>query len=305
MTLPISSVNDPTMESSSSAVSWGSVIAGAAAATVVSLLLTIVGSGLGLTMISPWAHQSSSATTVVATAAAWLIVVQWLSAGVGGYLTGRLRTKWTNIHTYEVFFRDTAHGFLAWALATLIVVGFLGSAISSLIGAGTQATASAIGAAASAGTVAASSTSPDSGGSSNFSTAYFTDALLRPANANAPAPANGGNEVVSAQVTRILLNGAAQGEISGDDRTYLQQVVASRTGLSDADAKARVDAVLKRIDDAKVAAQKAADTARKAAAATALVGALALFVGAFIACVAAALGGRQRDEDEERYAAMR
>jgi hypothetical protein len=304
MTLPISSVNDPTMESSSSAVSWGPVIAGAAAATVVTLLLTIVGSGLGLTMISPWAHQSSSAATVAATAAVWLIIVQWFSAGVGGYLTGRLRTKWTNVHTHEVFFRDTAHGFLAWALATLIVVGFLGSAISSLIGAGTQATASALGAAASAGTVAASSASSDSG-SSNFSTAYFTDALLRPANANAPAPANGGNEAVTGQVTRILLNGAAQGDISGDDRTYLQQLVASRTGLSDADAKARVDAVLKRIDDAKIAAQKAADTARKAAAATALVGALALFVGAFIACVAAALGGRQRDEDEERYATMR
>jgi hypothetical protein len=304
MSMPVSTPTDPTMESSSSAVSWGPVIAGALVATVISLLLMLVGSGLGLTMISPFSHESSSATAVAATAAAWLIVVQWLSAGVGGYLTGRLRTKWTSVHTYEVFFRDTAHGFLAWSLATVLVVGFLGSATSSLIGAGAQATASAVGAATSAGTVAASAAG-SRGNGSDFSTAYFTDALLRPANANAPAPANDSNEAVSAQVTRILLNGAAQGEISADDRTYLQQVVASRTGLSDADAKARVDAVLKRIDDAKASAQKAADTARKAAAATALVGALALFVGAFIACVAAALGGKQRDEDEERYAAMR
>lgn len=304
MTLPVSSVNDPTMESSSSAVSWGPVIAGALVATILSLLLTLVGSGIGLTAISPWSHDNPSGTAVAATAAAWLIVVQWLSAGVGGYLTGRLRTKWTNVHTYEVFFRDTAHGFLAWALATLVVVGFLGSAMSALIGAGTQATASALGAASSAGTVAASAASKDRQ-NGNFSTAYFTDALLRPANSNAPAPANGNNEAVSAQVTRILLNGAAQGEIPADDRTYLQQVVASRAGLSDADAKARVDAVLKRVDDAKVAAQKAADTARKASAAAALIGALSLFVGAFIACVAAALGGKQRDEDEERYAAMR
>ncbi|KAA0699773.1 hypothetical protein DTW90_10525 [Neorhizobium sp. P12A] len=303
MSVPVSSLNDPTMESSSSAVSWGPIIAGALVAAVISLLLMLVGSGIGLTMISPFAHESSSAITVTASAAAWLIVVQWFSAGVGGYLTGRLRTKWTSVHTYEVFFRDTAHGFLSWALATLLVVGFLGSAISSLIGAGTQATASAIGAAGSAGTIAASAAASNNSGSgsSNFSTAYFTDALLRPANAKAAAPANESNEAVSAEVTRILVNGAAQGEISADDRTYLQQVVASRAGLSDADAKARVDAVLKRVDDAKAAAQKAADTARKAAAATALVGALALFVGAFIASVAAALGGRQRDEDEERY----
>ncbi len=98
----------------------------------------------------------------------------------------------------------------------------------------------------------------------------------------------------------MLVNGLVEGQLSPDDRAYLDQVVASRTGLSDADAKARVDAVLTRINDAKVAAQRAADTARKTASAVALVGALSLFIGAFIASVAAAIGGRQRDEDEER-----
>jgi hypothetical protein len=214
-----------------------------------------------------------------------------------------LRTKWTGVHTYEVFFRDTAHGFLAWALATLFVAGLLGSVVSSLVGAGAQATATVVGAAGAAGAATASSAADNSGSgvSGGFSPAYFTDALLRPANAGA-APANDSNEAASAQVTRILLNGAAQGEISADDRTYLQQLVASRTGLSETDAKARVDAVLKRVDDAKAAALKAADTARKTASATALLGALSLFVGAFIASVAAAIGGGQRDEDEDRLA---
>ena len=107
------------------------------------------------------------------------------------------------------------------------------------------------------------------------------------------------NAAATAEVSRILLNGAAQGAIPGDDKAYLARIVASRTGLSEADAQARVDAVLKRIDDAKNAAKEAADTARKTAATTALLGALALLVGAFIASAAAAFGGWQRDDEED------
>ncbi len=294
-------VADAPLESSSSAVSWGPIIAGTLAATAISLVFLLIGSGLGLTMVSPWSHDSASLTTVGATAAIWLIVVQWVSAGLGGYLTGRLRTKWVGVHTYEVFFRDTAHGFLAWALATVIVASVLGSALSSIVSTGTQATATAVGAVGAAG--AATAASASDGASGGFSPAYFTDALLRPAN-TAPAAGNQSDEAVSAQVTRVLVNGFVDGKLSADDQAYVEQVVAARTGLSATDAKARVDAVLKRIDETKVAAQKAADTARKTASAVALFGALSLFVGAFIASVSAAIGGRQRDEDEERMALL-
>jgi hypothetical protein len=90
-------------------------------------------------MISPFSNAGMSLATVTVSTAIWLIVVQWLSALLGGYVAGRLRTKWVNLHTDEVFFRDTAHDFLAWALATLLVVGLLGSAISAMIGTGVQA----------------------------------------------------------------------------------------------------------------------------------------------------------------------
>ena len=293
-------VTDAPLESSASAVNWGPIIAGTLAATAISLIFILVGSGLGLTMVSPWSGESASLTTLGATAAVWLIVVQWVSAALGGYLTGRLRAKWVGVHTYEVFFRDTAHGFLAWALATVVVAGLLGSTLSSVLGTGTQAAASAVGAAGTAGALATASAADNRSG---FSPAYFTDALLRPSNP-AAAPANQSNEAVSAEVSRVLVNGIVDGKLSADDQTYLQQVVASRTGLSEADAKARIDAVLTRINEAKAAAQKAADDARKTASAVALFGALSLFVGAFIASVAAAIGGRQRDEDEERMALL-
>lgn len=283
------------VESSKSAVTWGPIFAGAAAAIGVTLILLLLGSGVGLTMVSPWSGQSSSLGTVGVTAAIWLVVVQWLSSGLGGYITGRLRTKWAAVHTDEVFFRDTAHGFISWALATVFVVGFLASSLTSLAGAGAQAVGSA---ATAAGTAAASTASP-----ADLSTAYFTDALLRPEQARAGATSD--DAAATSEVSRILLNGAAAGQIPDDDKAYLATIIAARTGLSEADARTRVDTVLKRIDDAKVAAQKAADDARKAAATTAMLGSLSLLIGAFIASAAAALGGSQRDEEEDLIVSSR
>ena len=95
-----------------SAISWAAVIAGAVAAVAITLLLVALGAGIGLSSVSPWSSSNPSSTTFTLLAAVWLIIVQWLSSGLGGYLAGRLRTKWTTLHTDEVFFRDTAHGFL-------------------------------------------------------------------------------------------------------------------------------------------------------------------------------------------------
>jgi hypothetical protein len=167
--------------------------------------------------------------------------------------------------------------------------------VSAIVGAGTQAVATVAGATTKATTTVAAKAAPD------LSTSYFTDALLRPADP-ATATANTGNtEAAAGELSRILANAAIQGKMSDEDRAYVDRLVAARTGLSQPDAKKRVDAVLKQVDDAKAAAQQAADKARKAASATALLGALSLFVGAFIAAVAAAFGGRQRDDEEEVF----
>ena len=275
-------------ESSRSATSWGPIIAGGVAAAAATLVLMLVGAGFGLTMVSPFSNQGISLGTATVSTAIWLIVVQWLSALLGGYMAGRLRTKWVNLHTDEVFFRDTAHGFLAWALATLLVAGLLSSTISAMLGTGVQAASNIAGGAAMGGAAAAAS------GDSN-TTGYFVDTLLRPAD---PATPVQGGDQASAEVARILLASAASGEMAADDRAYLEKLVAARTGLTPADAKARVDAVLKRADEAAQQAKQAAETARKAGATFALVGALSLFIGAFIASAAAALGGRLRDDNE-------
>ena len=284
-------------ESSVPAVSWAPIIAGAFAASTLTLILMLVGSGLGLTLISPWSGESASATTFAVSSAIWLVIVQWLSSGLGGYLTGRLRTKWVGLHTDETFFRDTAHGFLAWALATMLVVFVLGSATSAAVGTGVKAVSS-VASGAALGASAGATSGPEVG-DSNGMPSYFVDSLFRPTDpARLTAPGAEGDGAAAAQASRILVASAAAGEMSPEDKTYLAQLVAARTGLSQADATARVDTVLARIEEAKVAAQKAADAARKAAATFALVGALSLIIGAFIASAAAALGGRQRDDLE-------
>jgi hypothetical protein len=301
MAIPASSTAVLPEESSRSAVSWGAIFAGAVAATALTSVLILVGSGLGLTMISPWSSEGVTATTFAVSTAVWLVLVQWLSSAFGGYITGRLRTKWVGVHTDEVFFRDTAHGLLAWAVATLLVAGALGSAVSSTIstiGSGVQTATLAAGA-----TAATAAASGDEGGSTagsgNALTGYFVDSLLRPADPRTPANSASTGDA-TAEVSRILVNSAANGEMSEGDKTYLGQLVAARTGLSEADATARVDSVLQSIEDAKVKAQEAADTARKTSATIALIGAVSLLIGAFVAGVAAAIAGRQRD-DESLY----
>jgi hypothetical protein len=294
-------------ESSSSAVYWGPIIAGAFAASTLTFILMLLGSGLGLTMVSPWSNQSTSLTTFAVSTAIWLVVVQWLSSALGGYLTGRLRTRWVGIHTDETYFRDTAHGFLAWALATLLVVWVLGSVLSSALGAGVQAASNvASGAAmgASAGATAnADGTAADNAGSM---TSYFVDSLFRPADpARLAAPGAEGNAAAAAEASRILAASAAAGQMSDEDKTYLAQLVAARTGLSEADARKRVDTVLAKAEDAKNKAQQAADAARKAGATFSLIAALSLVIGAFISAAAAALGGSQRDEEEAVFVSSR
>src|SRR5271155_4747859 len=115
-----------------SGVSWAAVAAGAVGAAALALLLIAFGSGLGLSAVSPWSDTGVSASTFKAGNGIYLVIVAVMSSAVGGYLAARLRTKWVGVHTHEAFFRDTAHGFLAWAFATLLSASALSSATSYL-----------------------------------------------------------------------------------------------------------------------------------------------------------------------------
>jgi len=289
-------------------LSWPAILAGATGAAALSLILLILGTGLGLSSVSPWTDRGASATTFGVSTILWLTFTQLASSGMGGYLAGRLRTRWAPVHTDEVYFRDTAHGFLAWGIATLVTAGLLTSAIGSILGTGANAAGAVAG---GAGTAAVAVAAPAMANGSKMAGAdagngYFVDSLFRQAAAPAgaaSAPASNAGPADSSQSTaetaRILASGLEAGALPADDVHYLGQVVAQKTGLSQADAEKRVnDAFAKmkaKADQAKADAREAADKARKASAYAALWLFVSLLLGAFVASFAATFGGRQRD----------
>ncbi len=288
-----------TYESSASAMSWGAILGGATAAAALTVVLLSLAAGLGLASISPWANAGASATGFTISAGIALIVIQWLSSALGGYLTGRMRMKWTATHTEEVWFRDTAHGFLSWAVATVIGVLIVGAAVSSAIGTGTQAAATvASGAAQGAAQGAGSAVTQVM-----QSQQYGIDTLFR---GSRPDAASTGAEA-RVEAAGILVNGLRTGQMPDADKAYLATMIATRTGLSPEEAQKRVDAAITQAKAAEVRAREVADAARKSASAAAILSALAMLIGAFVACAAAAFGGSQRDDIEERdrLAAMR
>lgn len=274
--------DEQTVEAAVSAVSWAAVIAGAFVAAAVTLVLLALGSGFGLASVSPWPASGVSTTTFTILAGIWLIVVQWLSSAIGGYITGRLRTKWTGTHTHEVFFRDTAHGFLTWALATVIGAALLATAASSAVGTGVRASS----------TVAAGAAQASADPSMAMGRAYDVDGLFR----SVTPDATGTGPAARVEATRILAIGVVNGDVSAADDAYLVQLVSVHTGLGQADAQKRVDDTIAQEKANEVKAKQLADAARKSAAAFSIFAAISMLIGAFVACAAAAYGGQLRDD---------
>ena len=252
-------------EASSSAVSWAAVAAGAFVAAALALILTALGAGAGLSSLSPWSNSGLTPSAVGMGALLWLAVIELVSSAMGGYLAGRLRTKWVNVHSHEVYFRDTAHGFLVWAVALVMTAGFLTTAATVMVGGEVRS---------------ASASRADEVGPHR----YFIDRLFRtqpPTSTQMDAPIRG-------EISMIFSRALVHGELTGDDKNYVVDAVASRTGMSTADADKRVADVFEKD-------QEATNAARKAVAHSLYWLFVALLVGAFAASYAATIGGRQRD----------
>lgn len=247
------------IEDSRSGVSWAAVLAGASVAAALSFSLMILGAGIGLSTVSPWPTSGLTASRLAPGALVWIALVQALSCALGGYLAGRLRTKWVSTHTHEVFFRDTAHGFLVWAVGLVISVFFLSSLVLSI--------------------------SKDvANGSHEGRSAYYVDSLFR-----ADHPVTDGNDAaVRAEAKEIMAMALLQPGLRPEDKSYLASMVAARTGLPRAEAQARVDAIVN-------AYREVADTARKAVAHSLYWLFAALLIGAFCGSFSATLGGKRRD----------
>jgi hypothetical protein len=305
-----------------SAVSWGAILAGGAGAAALSLVLLILGTGLGLAAVSPWNLEGVSAATFGFATIIWITLTQLLASGLGGYLAGRLRTKWADTRGDEVYFRDTAHGFLAWCVASLATAAVLTSAVGSIASSGLQAGGTIAGQVASTAAATTAGVGGEAlGGSAEDGgpMAYFVDSLFR-RNATTPPLAqpeagltDGGGALSSqgerreiedapaaaAEVTRIFANAIRSSALPEDDARYVGRVIAERTDLSPSEAEQRVRDTFTRVQaalsEAEEAAKAAADEARRASAYASLWLVVSLLAGAFVASLMATFGGRQRD----------
>jgi hypothetical protein len=281
-----------------SGLSWSAVIAGTLTAIAVTAIMVALGSGIGLSLASPFSSAPAGSTLTIM-GAVWLVFAQAVGFAVGGYIAGRLRTNPGRWHTDEVKFRDGASGLIVWAIGVVISMLLLAGAVGKITSA--AGTAAATGGAAAIAGAAAGAGQPNS-------MDYFSDTLLRtnplaqaPATAGTPsaaaggtAPANGGNnQALRQQVNRILLTAIGPSGLSNDDRTYLVQIVSAQSGMSQEDAQKKVDDVVNR---AKAEATQAADTARKAAEFFSFWTFMSLLFGAVCATLGGILGGDLRDE---------
>src|ERR1035437_2888896 len=264
-----------TGEPSIAGVSWPAVAAGAVVSCALTVVLIAFGIGLGLSVVSPWAGAGVSATTFKIGTGLDLVVIAMLSSSIGGYIAGRLRSRWIGVHRREVYFRDTAHGFIAWAFATVLGAVLLASSASNLLGgAAAGVTQGAVASASQAG--------PIDG---------YVDTLMR---SDAPVAQNSNLNPGSAsdsrgEMVRLFASSFRNGgDLKPTDRQYVSKVVAARTGLSQADAD-------KRVNDVVTQAKVDMDAARKATAQLAFWLTASLLIGAFCASLAATEGGGLRD----------
>jgi hypothetical protein len=259
-----------TGEPSVAGVSWAAVTAGAVVSCALTFVLLAFGVGLGLSVVSPWAGAGVSATTFKIGTGLYLIVIAMMSSSIGGYIAGRLRTHWIGVHSDEVYFRDTAHGFIAWALASVLGVLLLASPAGSLISGGASGVTQ--------GAAAMSRSGPMDG---------YVDTLLR-SDAPSAQPAGNANESRGEMQRLFTASFRNGGELKPADRDYVSKVVAARTGLSQADADKRVNEVVTQ-------AKADIDATRKATAQLAFWLTASLLLGAFCASLAATEGGGLRD----------
>ena len=282
-----------------SGLSWGGIIAGVFTATAVTFVFIALGSGIGLSLASPFS-ASPSAGTLTVLGAVWLVFAQAVGFATGGYVAGRLRREPMPVHTSETNFRDAASGLVVWAIGVVVTSILLAAAAEK---AGSAAATTATVGAAAAGVAGASSQSSPID--------YFTDTLLR-TTPQAPSAAGGAaaggaaatatvpdDRAMHAQVGRILTTAVAATTIAPDDRTYLAQIVSARTGMSMDDAQKRVDDVVSR---ARASVTQAADTARKAGAYLSFWTFMSLLFGAACATLGGMLGGDLRDDFTTRRA---
>jgi hypothetical protein len=243
---------------------WTPVIAGALAATALSLILVTFAAavGLGVSSTAPTWRDASAALWLLS--GIYLILQAIVSFALGAYIAGRLRRPLVAGPSEQVETRDGLHGLTVWAVAVV-----LGATVAAFV---------------AAAAVNRPSPATANGSAAEPLLSYELDRLFR----SARRPPNVDLRSERAEAGRILLTSSGHGGVSTEDRAYLVQLVGSATGLAPADAE-------RRVDNGIANARTALNRSRRSTIILAFSLATALLLGAVAAWAAACAGGRHRD----------
>ena len=285
-------VGMPQANATSPSVDWGAVVGGAFVAAALSFVLYSFGSAAGIASVSPWSYNNPSAKTLGIIGVIFVLLTMIGSFIAGGYVAGRMRKPGYETTAGERQLRDGMHGLIVWALGMIIGAVIAAMAVSAAARGAANVAATAAGAAGAAATGAAATAAANTPADQIRG---WVDSMFRAPQGSQPGQP-GRAEDDRAEFVRIFQRSWASGEVSQDDRTYMAQAIAARTGVPEDQARSRVDAAVQQAKAAADAAKDAADKARKAAALLAFLLGAASICAAGAAYWAATAGGEQRDD---------
>lgn len=105
-------MNNSNLTKIKSQVSWGSIFAGVITVLAISILLSILGSSIGLYMFDPL--SSNPVSGVGTTMGIWSVLSLLISLAAGGFVAGKLSGS-----------DGIIHGFIVWALTLFISIFFI------------------------------------------------------------------------------------------------------------------------------------------------------------------------------------
>lgn len=274
-------------------VDWPAILGAVIVSSASTMLLGAAGVALGLAAVSPWNYNNSSPTAMTVAAAAWFALSALYAGAVGGYIVGRLRKPALDTTADERSNRDGLNALVAWGFGLLLTAALTTSILGSAARTAATAAGQATGPALSDAIKASSNEAGDFVG-------YYVDRVLRTSGSAATAGASGTPNDAKTEVARVLTHSLASGGLSDADRADLEKIVARQAGLSDADAKARVNQMISDANDAynkaAAAVKQAADQARKITASITTWFVIVSLLAAILAWYAGVIGGRHRDE---------
>jgi hypothetical protein len=265
-------------------ISWGAIFAGVIVVLAVQLLLSMLGLGVGLSVVNPAEGNSPNASSLGLGAGIWWGVSYLIALFAGGYVAGRLAGALLS-------WDGALHGILAWAFTLLVTFYLLGTALGSVIGGAFSVVGNTVSTAAQGLKSAVPEAAQSAGVTPDRIKQTANDLLNRQSSSNAD-PKSMSRDQAMQEITTDLPKLALGGDLARASRERIVQIMSAQLNISPDEANRRLDQLAANLQQKT---QQTTDTARQAADKAATGGSRASFVafiGLVLGAVAAALGGQ-------------